>query len=96
MIGSDVRVIVGEVIAPAVSDDVVILRELLQLCLPLAVVIQTSMHKYNWNSFATFHVVQLNGIDSYFLKPVLCRSGVILRCCLRGKNCGEHKKDSNR
>jgi hypothetical protein len=33
------------------------------------------MHKDNWNAFANFQVVQLNAVDSHFLKPVFCLGG---------------------
>src|SRR6185369_4430390 len=95
MIASHVRVIVRKVIAPAVSNDMVALRKLLYLRRPNPVIIQTSMHKDNWNAFAKLKIVQLNAVDSYFLKPVFCLSGfAILRCCLRGNSCAEQNKES--
>src|SRR6476659_2639473 len=95
MIASHVRVIVRKVIAPAVSNDMVALRKLLYLRRPHAVIIQSSMHKNNWNAFAKFQIVQLNAVDSHSLKLVFCLSGfAILRCCLRGKSRAEQNKES--
>src|SRR5207244_1535361 len=95
MIGSNMRVTVGIVIAPAVGDDAVILRKGLDLRLPHAVVIQSSMHKNNGDAFAAFEIVQLNAVDSHSLKPaVLCLSGLIrLRKYQGGKSHPEQNND---
>src|SRR5437899_7490023 len=71
MIGSNVRVIVGIVIAAAVGDDAVILRKRVYLRLPHAVVIESSMHKNNWDALAPFQIVQLNAVDSHSLQPAV-------------------------